>query len=375
MIDMRMVGLALLTAATLQAEKSTLRSPEVAMESEIAAMERKSHQKCETENEKPKDGNRLFADFLYWQGSVDGIDLATERSISPTNVVRKSIKTFHGEWEPGVRLGYAHTFSCYDKWDLALTWTYYPGESSHKRIEPKNPDLNNNALRQDWSTFLGPQATTAKGHWTATLNVFDIELGRTFDLSSKIGMRPYVGVRGAWLDLHTSASYDGAWLLDDEGVIERTNSFKGRSDFSGAGLRAGFNFSFMLSKYFSICSNLGTSLLWGNFNIRETFNGGDIMTGAFVPVLEKYRQNITGLRTNLEALIGIKYESRFHDDQYVVSIMAAYEMQKWFRFNELFTVSRLIEQSPIATSASFIQNHLSNDIGFQGATLRLLFQF
>lgn len=322
-----------------------------------------------------RDRNAFFVDFLYWDSAVDEMELATSRTTTLDGTVNKRIKMEDGKWKPGVRLGYSHLFTNFDKWDLVAFWTYYKGESTHASTgstATSNPCAT--CPRQNWSNLFGPQVLSAKGEWDLKLNLLDLELGRTFNATHHIDIRPYFGIRGAWLDLQSHNSYNGAWIINGTTYTERT-SFKGRSDFSGAGLRGGVNFNWGFAKYVSLFTNFAGSLLWGNFDIKERFHGADATSGTLERVNEEYKQSFVALRTNLEALIGLKYTKTSRSGKHVVSFMAAYEMSKWFRFNELFTVNRVLETTDTSTSATFLENHVSSDIGFQGLTCRLMFDF
>ncbi len=322
-----------------------------------------------------KDRNALFIDFLYWDSAVDEMELATSRSTSFDGTVNKRLKMEGGKWQPGVRLGYGHVFSNFDKWDLVAFWTYYNGESkSASTGSSATSSLCATCPRQNWSNLLGPQVLSAKGEWSFKLNLLDLELGRTFNATHYINIRPYFGIRGAWLDLHAHNSYNGAWLIGGVTSTART-SFKGHSDFSGAGLRGGVNFNWGFGKYFSVVTNFAGSLLWGNFDVKERFHGADSSSGTLTGLNEEYKQSFVAMRTNLETLIGLKYTKPSNNGKYVASFMAAYEMSKWFRFNELFTVNRVLETTDSSTSATFLENHLSSDIGLQGVTFRLMFDF
>ena len=75
---------------------------------------------------------------------------------------------------------------------------------------------------------------------------------------------------------------------------------------------------------------------------------------------------MNGVRVNLEVLLGVKGWIDFCD-HYRFSLFAGYELSEWFRVNELFQVVRSFDPND---NASFSTIYSSNDIGFQGFTLK-----
>lgn len=316
----------------------------------------------------------IFGDILYMKGYADGMHLATRRGMKPDNVADKKVVTFDSEWEWGARVGLGRKLKSHDDWELYATYAYYHGhaENSTRAGEAgsRNGQYCATCPRQPWSTLLGSQVFSAKGSWHTDVHVIDLNIGRWYEPSSHVKLRPYLGGRGVLLDLDVIARYDGAWKDAQDSVVERGTNFNGHSGLHGGGIRTGSNLAWLFNTNWSIFSDVSVTLLWGHFKIKEKFKGGETTSGSLEPFTETYSKNFSSIRTNIEASVGLKYDTCFKDGERTLSIFFGYELSKWYRANELFTVNRIIQNESGTPSAVYLEDPISNDIGFHGFALR-----
>jgi hypothetical protein len=314
----------------------------------------------------------LYGDFLWWKADANDVPLAVKETASASSVtVTKKTIELDGKWEPGFRVGAGYRFGFYDELDLLLTYTRFHGESKNVSVTADN--IETPFLRQNWITFLGPIAFYAQGQWKVHLDVGDMEIGRKYDVTSHLSFRPHAGVRLAWLDFKYSANYTGVWIDSEEDLVTQNTSMSASSDFNSGGLRLGSGFSWNFCDNLGFFGDLSASLLYGHFKVNETFNGGDtVETGSLVSVTEKFNHDMNGVRVNVEALFGLKGWVDFNEGQSRFSLFAGYELSEWFRVNELFQVVRSIDPNDNATFSTI---YSSNNIGFQGLTVKAGFDF
>ncbi len=81
---------------------------------------------------------------------------------------------------------------------------------------------------------------------------------------------------------------------------------------------------------------------------------------------------MNGIRVNLDVLLGLKGSVGFYKDRCCFSVFAGYELSEWFRVNELFQIVRTVDSNDNATFSTI---YSSNDIGFQGLTVRASLAF
>lgn len=321
----------------------------------------------------------FFADFLFMQASVDNIELGTKKHFTDatqTEVHKRTID-FVGDWKPGARVGFGYTFDFYDKWDLYGIWTYYNGhaDASSSGGGETIAQYCNVGGRQELCSFLGTAWASARGKWHTHNNVFDLELGRVFAPTNHIHLRPFFGLRGFFFDLHVDNHYTGQFIDAESNIQIANTQFKGKSDCNGVGMRGGLNFNWMITQAFSFVTKMGVSLLWGHFDIQETFKGMDTTTGTMTPLTLRYKETKNTLRTNLDVAMGFQYDWLVNSCKNQVSLFIGYEMSKWFHFNELFSVVRVIDTASGSATATFLKTPLTGDVGFQGLDARLSVRF
>lgn len=337
-------------------------------------------QACTKLTDAPYD---FFADFLLMQGTVDNLEFGTKKHFKDEDqqICQKNVINYDERWKPGVRVGFGYTFDFYDQWDLYGIWTYYHGKGRASSSGGSTDEISGSStycstgIRQSWSSFLGTQAASGHGQWHTHNNVFDIELGRVFLPTHTIKLRPFVGIRGFFFDLHVDNKYAGEFLDASSTLHETDTYFRGKSDCNGVGMRGGANFNWMITNAFSFVTKISASVLWGHFDIEETFIGWDVTTGNLTPLRESYKENKNTLRTNLDFSMGFQYDWLVNSCKNQVSLFVGYEMSKWFHFNELFSSVRVIDVASGAATATFFKEHLSGDVGFQGLDVRLAVRF
>lgn len=341
-------------------------------------------------------GPFLTADFLYWRGDFDGLEIAAENKVNASSTSFKdSNVNFNGEWRPGVRAGIGWLFGEQDQWDLYANWTYFFDKA--KVSEATGNFLQTNYI-PTWSPILGPVSLFASGNWDLHFNAIDLEIGRNYFISRKIALRPHVGLRGAWIDLDYNADYRGVWsfftpISSATQFVAENTSFKADSTFKGIGVRGGSDFLWHFTDHFGISSQLSGALLFGRFNISETFNGReplvDATTGAASapPLKVKYSKKMDRVRANIEAFLGLFFETGVANGKYHFAMHAGYELSEWFQQNELVTLgfsrdSRVLRTtSTIPTSITVAANNdvtlqsQQGDLGMQGLTVKFLFNF
>lgn len=310
----------------------------------------------------------VYGDFLWWRADANDMPLAIreEVQVGSSPIVEKKMIGLNGKWDPGFRVGAGYHFGFYDKLDLLLTYTRFHGES--KYVSESENSLGTTLLRQTWIPFLGPVAFAASGQWKTGLDTGDIEIARNFNSSNHLSFRPHAGVRLAWIDYKYQANYTGAWVNPiDTTVQTQDTSMSASSAFNAGGLRAGSQFLWKFCQNLGLFGDISSALLYGHFKVHETFNGADDLEApTLISLTERFKEDMNGVRVNLEVLLGVKGWIDFCD-HYRFSLFAGYELSEWFRVNELFQVVRSFDPND---NASFSTIYSSNDIGFQGFTLK-----
>lgn len=338
-------------------------------------------------------GPFITADFLYWRADEDGLEFANE---TKTNGAGTSLHgnnlNLHGEWKPGVRAGLGWLFGACDQWDLYLNWTYFR-DKAHMSASTKNP---RKFFVPTWSNILGAAANYPEASWTLNVNLLDIEIGRSYFISRKITLHPHAGLRGAWINQNYNADYFGTWFFSNlpgppASMARTKTSFKADNNFKGIGVCTGADLMWHFTDHFGISTELAASLLYGNFKVDEDFNGArpaivDGNTGLVSYKIQN-KKDFNRVRANIEAFIGLFFETGLYHDRYHFTLSAGYELSEWFQQNEMVSlfvendveilgISSTIPASLTAvTNRDMISIRQSGNLGFQGLTIKAVFNF
>lgn len=261
-------------------------------------------------------------DVLYWKACEGGLtygsetdfhELIASSTYSDYDIKKKSP---HHRWDVGVRVGVGYHFAC-ECYDAAFYWTHFDTDAQGHYDEPANeshwftPAWAGVAPALGGNTSGEHPVDRASAHWKLRVNLFDLEIGRSFCVNSCLSLRPYIGVRGAVIDQRYDLEYHEAEEFCQTHISSPVrDSFSLKSDFKGAGIRIGSDIDYNLGCGISLFGDLAASLLWGETEVKTqeaydhntcepTFNGVTSMD---------QRDSECGARAITDAQLGVRWQ-------------------------------------------------------------------
>ncbi|HSX04567.1 MAG TPA: Lpg1974 family pore-forming outer membrane protein [Rhabdochlamydiaceae bacterium] len=345
----------------------------------------------------------LFAtvDFFYWFAQetdlsyalkVKGTNQIASINISPVMLAPKKLEQFKTSWDPGFRIGLGFKPHC-DGWDLYCDWTYFHNEKKNKAsVVPFGtatleffPEVGQYALIDPWinignftSVFDAPflfDTVTAK--WKLNLNTIDLELGRKTLLSCSFAMRPYAGVRSAFLNLEFNNS---ASLTPNssESVIFK-DLFE--NHFWGVGVLAGIQPEWHFNSRWFLFSNLDAALLYGkNSAFKKENYFGTAGFGAFriVDYHNKVKSHFSQMQAIIDLSLGLRWEETWCCERYRSALDLSWEQHFWFDASKRLKLNVAFLNDLGGGSLQFgFQGYdeVSSNLIFGGPVLRARFDF
>lgn len=212
-------------------------------------------------------GFYVAIDPLLWQAHENGLPIGVKTDAPPffNSSGESKIKQVSFHWAWGFRLMGGFNFA-YDGWDTALSWTFWrPDGSKHfsaGQNEAVYPSEGHPALLGGTTTNpTGTTATHAGSHWKLALSLLDLELGREFFVSKYLVLRPFAGLRNAWIKQKFRNNYTG--LGNNPLAPDTGHSLKQKTDFWGLGILGGVDTEWFLGCGWGIFANFSGSLLHG----------------------------------------------------------------------------------------------------------------
>lgn len=299
----------------------------------------------------------MTADFIWWKAEEDGLEYAFNGvGDGITNADSGSLKHPRFRYEPGFKVGGGLKFR-HDGWDVFAQYTYLRTNTNHHRNSiSSDADGDNNVqsnffipVAGDLETF---QCASASGSWSLHFNVLDGELGRNFWISKWLTLRPFIGMKFSWNDQKLNVNYLGTNFPTD------TDNYylSMKLDQWAVGLRSGMNTAFYMCNKWAIFGEFAVSGLWNDFDAsrKDTFQ-----TPLTAVVLNNVKKNNSRLTAVIEWALGFRFETAFHNDDYMFQAQVGWEQQLWFDQNQFV----------------LFPNSSASNLTFQGLTVKAGFWF
>jgi len=214
------------------------------------------------------------SDALIFKTTEDGLGFGTATALGPIVTgspieVDSRIKNIHPHWNAGFRLGAGYNNLCHC-WDLRIFWTHFCTHA-HTNLFNQAAPINSppvpltNFFTPGWGHAtplnIGPftYVENSEVHWKMNLDIVDLELGRSFLISSCISLRPTLGIRAAWIHQSLQMTNTGS----ERGIAINIQDIRLKSDFEGLGLKTGLESEWDLGCGFNLYGSTGgVSSLW-----------------------------------------------------------------------------------------------------------------
>lgn len=323
------------------------------------------------------DGKNWFVmfDLLFWKTKVGGTDFAyTDNDLFAALPHKGRMKHMEFDWDWGLRFGLGYHFE-HDGWDLQAQYTWYDTDGSDSTRAGQNSSviplkgsafITNNPANPDESPFIN--CASAKSMFDFKYNNIDLELGRDFYVSSTLSLRPFWGLKSAWIDQKQTTRYTGGGTFNLEnidvialGLGGNTVHVKESCDFWGLGPRTGVDTRWYMGNGISIFGNISGALLLGYFDVdhRERFS-----------LLESSRIHLHANRhafsPTVQFQMGLRYDTYLHNDRHHIGVGLGFEGQYWWRQNQMLKIDDF---------EAFKYERYSEDLAFYGITGDIKFDF
>lgn len=303
----------------------------------------------------------LFADAFVWYTSEQASSVWTDILKIGNNTSSFTAQNLKFGWDFGFRAGAGYNFE-YDQWDTQLYWTWFQARA-HQRIEefPQfvpviggvlvteeiHPEFFAADLSKDFSQ-------NAKIHWGLHYNMADWELGRRYWVSRGLSIRPFIGLKGGWINQSIHVEYGN--LIINSALTQLSARERLKNNFWGIGPVGGANTKWKLgnccAQYPSFFGDFSASTLWGTWHCSDVYlvtNGEKIAVSS---------RNSTLGALMFRGFLGLGWDVDFYNSHFAAKL--GYEMQFW------------VNQLRVATSQLV---RLHGDLTLQGVTFNCRLDF
>lgn len=292
----------------------------------------------------------VYGDYLYWDvredqlvysqdlhGGVQGIINAFNTGTGVPGLVEIDISTKEAkfDWKSGFRVGAGYTLNCAN-WDFQVFWTRLHGQTKSTITDPNSGVIPSNiplallfniiSALNSGGTVPFALASGAHNKWHFEFDNIDFQIGKSFFICNSAAFRPFLGVKGAWIDQKLNSTYDGISLSTDTVVIPIGVRVKKTNDFRAVGPSFGIVMAWEFLCNFSLVSDFSFAAVYGKFhnNIRSFLQDS---LGTQIDII--VRDNKHRFRPMVDGRIGLEWNNcSWECVQFVLG--ASYEVQYWW---------------------------------------------
>ncbi len=279
-----------------------------------------------------KDGANVWINMslLYWKPWERALVATNKKSnvfitedFTLTPVIHPNF-----EWDLGFRLSSGYLFDN-NHWDVEVSWEHFTSRVSDRHSTNGNPFQG---MFPIWSltddVISGDYVFTSDLKWKFSINVLDLQFGRYFNTFTWLDLKPYVGLRSAWVRQHGDIDYKGGifliGILGPGTSLNGTDHVKMRNNYWGIGPRIGIDPRIILGKGFSLNAKAAISGLYGFFKVKQTETY--LATTRF-----SKHQHLNRFRAIADFAAGAAWKKLFQNERYGLTLSADWEYQLFLR--------------------------------------------
>lgn len=302
-----------------------------------------------------------FAELLYWQ-MREGSSENWSQDITPKGATQSTtLYDAPFDFNPGFRIGVGYEAPSH-AWNTVLSYTNYQNKAeNHASGDIYSAYLGNYFANNTNGANFGPFYDSANLDWDFSFQTIDIELGRRFIIDKILTVRPFVGLKTAFIDQVIDSHWYGPKTTDIFGTIIPITTFsqareKITQNFWGVGPSLGLDTTWpvyqSLHQYFSLIGNLSGAVMWGHWSFSDTYENNTPVT------ISVNSTDFSGAETMARGILGVEWGSQM--SRIDLKVRLSYEAQVWFEQMQYY---------------NYNMGRLSNLMSLQGANLGLYLTF
>jgi len=263
----------------------------------------------------------------------------------------------HQKWTSGVRVGIGWEA---ESIDVRGYWTGYRNEAN--KTVPTAQSIFISGIINDLAndSFVG-DSTSASACYKLNYNIADLEVGKTFHPSNCVSLRPFAGLRGAWIHQDNLLSFNGSMEVLPVGAglvtVDLPQSASIRHHTAGVGPRLGLETVWGDWHGFSVIGNFSAALLFAEPKTRfEFITTSASVVGATVDVLTETLQlndDYWQLIPNFQLQFGVNWGMDFNCNRNHFNVFATFETNFWWETSTIVVIHRGLGLQGLTTGISF----------------------
>jgi len=302
----------------------------------------------------------LFVDPLIWTAREAGTDCWAEGITSGQSFISNNLEPVHFRWDLGFRIGARYELK-HDQWDTQLVYTRF--KTQGKDYASRGPGSMHSTFlgnfyvnNSEGSGITGPAYESASINWAIKVQIFDVELGRTFLIGKSVEFHPFIGAKVGSIHQCVHSKWYKPQL--DEAPFFNLGIENIKNNFWGIGPEVGINSTWALftgnHHAVSFFGDMSGALMYGHWAFGDVFNN-DVSPKIIID-----SQPINGGASMLRIGTGLAWNVEWGQNRYQWCTKVGYEVQCWLNQLQFY---------------SFTGGRLGNQLTLQGVAFEFRFGF
>lgn len=278
-----------------------------------------------------KDGTNVWiaVDVLYWKPWERALVATNKKSnvFTTDDFTKAPVVHPNFNWSLGYRVSTGYLFDP-NFWDVEASWTHFTSHVSQQRSSHGSAFIG---MFPIWSlsddVITGDYVFESNLKWKVSVNMIDLQFGRYNRALNWLDLKPFFGLRSAWIKQHGDVVYEGGMFLIGilrPGVsLNGTDFIKMKNNYWGMGPRVGIAPRFIIAKGFSLNADAAISGLYGFFNIQQKETYLDV-TRFF------HQEHLNRFCWIGDLDAGVQWKRLFHHERYALTLKTDWEYHIFF---------------------------------------------
>lgn len=249
------------------------------------------------------------------------------------------LNNFNFGWDFGYRVGGRYSDVGLNEWSISLFYTGYKTKAEKSGAYPgligipTSFQLTSTLTDTDFLKLFWLFA--AKGYearWDLLYHVFDLEVDHEYLTSNALSFRPYLGIRGGWIDQNIDVHSIYIDVLSNDTRVPSEEKLQ--NHFWGVGPRCGLGSKWWLGcvkrNSFYLYGDVSSSFMWSHWKFSDFLKLGSTVT-ANLNMKSRYAGSIM-----LQNLLGLEWNFTLNSQGTFIALRFGYEAQYWFDHLQIF---------------------------------------
>lgn len=264
----------------------------------------------------------LFGEVLYWFASEENANIWTifvpEISFPAPSLISESfaIRIVPFDWDLGFRIGADWNIG-YGGWDMQFYYTWFRTQGKDAVPEADQRMMFSEFFCANSNADIYRSASTKTDLF---YSMFDVDLGCGRRVSKTLSFRPFIGLKGGWINHQ--------FILSGHTTRSTLASEVATNNFYGIGPTGGINTQWVLGRTkkqcFSLFGDLAGAFMWGNWDFSDRYES------SISQFLELKMPNSSLGSLMLRSFFGIGWDHTLPNDRFHFAFKVGYEMEFWF---------------------------------------------